>query len=299
VNFIKAGQRIHFFLNAQKEILKSSGSEAEAAAVDEKQQQLEVESEPEDGDEGAASGPSRPDRPLAPGRGMSDTRWDSRASTLELYTNPVVLRAAVQTLEHVIDTCDDSSIVSTAIGLKNAVTSVPFLLCLCAFRPVLVAVKLVSKHLQSVTIDLGAALEKVTCLKAEVSELRTDEAWDAAKIVAQRLADQLGVNWPTDTPERRPRKFSRRADSRPETAAEFTVEQKVRVQQYFPALDKLMNELQDRFPAELHDWKYLQPANFADGRAEDVISRLAERYHRFLDPDQAVKGTYHQQKYEL
>lgn len=289
VNFIKAGQRIHFFLNAQKEILKSSGREEEAAALDLTEPQ---EAETEDGSAAAAGPSDRPARPVAPGRGMSDTRWDSRASSLELYTNPVVLRAAVETLDHVIDSCDDSTIVSTAIGLKNSVTSVPFLLCLCAFRPVLVAVKIVSKHLQEVSIDLAAALEKVKCLKTEISELRTDKAWDAAKTGAQRLAGQLGVTWPTDTPERRARKYSRRADSRPDTAAEFTVEQKVRVQQYFPALDKLLNELQDRFPAELHDWKYLQPSNFKDEKAEEVITALARRYQRFLNPNQAVKGTF-------
>lgn len=55
-------------------------------------------------------------------------------------------------------------------------------------------------------------------------------------------------------------------------------------------MDRLIWELDERFPAELGDWKYLRPAHFGDEEAEERIRTLAARYKRFLDPEEAVNG---------
>ena len=132
--------------------------------------------------------------PLAPGKGISDTRWDARGYTLDRFSNPVVLEAALETVVHVLDTSGESSVIAAALGLKKMILSPRFLLLLCAFKPALMAVKTVSKYLQTVNIDVGAAIDKINTLKAEVRALRNDEAWVTTKAEAAALARRVGVD---------------------------------------------------------------------------------------------------------
>jgi len=64
------------------------------------------------------------------------------------------------------NTTNDSSARATGKGLKKSILQSRFLLLLTSFKPVLEAVNLVSKALQTVQIDVASAMEKIECLKA-------------------------------------------------------------------------------------------------------------------------------------
>jgi len=230
-------------------------------------------------------------RPLAPGIGISDTRWDTRASTLRRYARPIVLKAAVDTINQVIDTTDDPSARATAIGLKHSVCQPQFLLLLVAFQPVLEAVNTVSKFLQAVKIDIAAALVKTECLKSEIQHLRTEEAWEKAKQKAYELGRLLDVDIDEKLHDERSRrrKISRRLDEHAETESQFDPLDALRIFHYYKALDKLIAELEKIFPRDLADFKFLQPNHFFDVQAEAAVEKLARRYKSHLKPDEAVR----------
>jgi len=305
VVFIRAGHRLHYFLQAQSVLLKEEGGTSEDAAellaeaeainltsTDENDESGDDEETPLTGQDDKVQKTSSQTKPLAPSIGISDTRWDARSSTLCRYTKPIVLRAAVRTIEHVIETTDDSSARATAIGLKRSILEPRFLLLLTAFRAVLEAVNLISKFLQEVQIDLGAAMAKVESLKSEIRLLRSEEARERAKTEASKLGLLLGVNieeqMKATTSEKRPRKRPRRLDDRPETEVHLTPDDAFRTQHYYKAMDKLISELDKRFPNDLMDFKYLQPNNFFLAEAEEAIARLAGKYHRHLVPSKAI-----------
>jgi len=145
VVFIKAAHRIYFFLNQQSLLPKEARAEKEketqgtrsAADGTDDEDDSCVDVDPVEltpsspllastsatGIVGSATSQRTPeqDRPLAPGKGICETRWDARASTLYLNTKPIVSRVPVRTVENVIETTDDSSARATTLGLKKGV----------------------------------------------------------------------------------------------------------------------------------------------------------------------------------
>ena len=61
----------------------------------------------------------------------------------------------------------------------------------------------------------------------------------------------------------------------------------MKVKFYYATLDRLITELDTRFPKELCDFTYLQPDNGECADEETRVHRLAERYE-FIDTDRAV-----------
>lgn len=318
VVFIKSGNRIKFFLRAQSKLLEERKAleKDENRPSAEKIDCLEAESSTSIADTEASPSPSRDlssssvdtesyvegssqpepkteqNKPLAPGKGICDTRWGARASTLHRYAKPVVLKAAVETVENAIETSNDPSARATAIGLKKSILQPRFLLLLTAFRPVLTAVHIVSQFLQTVQIDVAAAMVKVDCLKSEIRHLRTENAWEEAQKEAYELAKILNVDIDSAFDEedalKRKRKRPKRIEDRPETEAHLSSLEALRVQHYYPALDKLIAELDKRFPNDLQDFKFLQPEHYFNPGAEDALKRLGKRYRNYLNGEECV-----------
>jgi len=226
-------------------------------------------------------------RPLAPGIGISDTRWDTRASTLRRYARAIVLKATVDTINHVIDTTDDPSARATAIGLEKSVRQPRLLLLLVAFQLVLEAVNTVSNFLQTVKIDIAAALVKTECLKSEIQHLRTEEACEKAKQKAYELGRLMDVDIDEQLEDERSRrrKLSRRPDEHAETEPQFDPLDALCIFHYYKALDKLIAELEKRFLRDFADFKFLHV------QAEAALEKLARRYKykSHLKPDEAAR----------
>ena len=227
--------------------------------------------------------------PLVPGKGISDTRWVGRAFTLHRFSKPHVLEATVKTMDYIIETTSDPKARAPAIRYKATLQSPSFIVLLAAFNPVLAAVNTTSEYLQSPDVDIGTAMSEIEKLKLEIQTLRLEAKWEDTLKNASTLAKAVGFDLYQKIEEcesTRPRKLPRKLDERPETHANFSFIDKIRTQHFLPAVDKIIAELQDRFPPDLADFKYLQPAHFGTLTAEEGIKRLAERYK--LDVDKAV-----------
>lgn len=61
---------------------------------------------------------------------------------------------------------------------------------------------------------------------------------------------------------------------------------KLRVNFYFPVIDKMLAELIQRFPDEALDFACLDPRHFTALDSEEKLRRLASRYE--LEPDVVV-----------
>ena len=247
VVFINASVARHrTFLEKQKDILRSSKLDSDSTSTvllrpDAADDENEGEGSDSDDDAEGPSG-SQPsssqlsnktkERPVIPGRGISDTRWIGRASTLNRFGKPHVITAALETVNEVIEsTSTDAKARAVALGFKNTLQSVTFLTLLVAFKPLLYAVNGVSEYLQQKNIDIGSAMNQVAALKKEIQALRSDEHWNTVLKETSDVAAVVGVNLEdevekTEATQRR-RKVSKKIDENPDTEAELTLMEKI------------------------------------------------------------------------
>ena len=227
--------------------------------------------------------------------GLSDTRWNCRASSLRRLCNEKVFRAVIATVEHVSLTTTDGSVRGTAAGTITSITTFKFLLSLHALTPVLEAINNVSEFLQSPNIDILLAQQQIQALCSELRRMRSNDTWESAVLRAQSMAQRLNLD--SEMPPERERKVSRRLDANIANAAVMSPLERMKVNFYFPVMDKLVIELEECFPAELQDFAFLDPKHFGAMDAELRVRRLASRYKMLdgktgsytdLDVDKAV-----------
>jgi len=82
------------------------------------------------------------------------------------------MRASVRTVELIIEKSTDPKARATAIGHKQSILQPRFLLLLVTCKPVLEAINKVSKFLQTVQRNIGAAIAKVEGRKKEIRLLK-------------------------------------------------------------------------------------------------------------------------------
>jgi len=227
---------------------------------------------------------SNPDDPALHLQGLSDTRWNCRASSLRRLATERVLRAALATIEHVSSTTTDGTVRGTAAGLLLSVSNYKFLLSLQLLTPVMEAVNNVSQTLQSSTMDIVKAQQQVRALSKELQRLRDDSVFAASTQRATELATTMGID--AELPAERQRKIPRRLDDNAGNAANLSPLDKMRTNFYVAIIDKLSTELTDRFPSDLMDFACLDPRYFNALDAELQLRRLASRYG--VDADTAA-----------
>jgi len=96
----------------------------------------------------------RPNEPALHLKGLSETRWNCRASSLRRLLNEAVFRAVVATIEHVSSTTTDGCIRGTTAGLLSSLLNFKFLLSMELLTPVLESINNVSETIQSAQIDI-------------------------------------------------------------------------------------------------------------------------------------------------
>ena len=94
--------------------------------------------------------------------GLSDTRWNCRTSSLRRLSQQRVLKAVINTIEHVNEATTDGTICGISAGLLTSIKSFKFLLSLELLTPILEAINNASEILQSSTIDLLTADKEIT-----------------------------------------------------------------------------------------------------------------------------------------
>jgi len=181
-------------------------------------------------------------------------------------------------------TTTDGSVRGTAAGLLLSVSNYKFLVSLQLLMPIMEAINNVSETLQSSTIDIMKAQQQIRALLKELQHLRDNSAFVAATDTATELARKFDID--AELPAERRRKLPRRHDDNPDNAASLSPLDKMRTSFYFNIIDKLITELQGRFPDELVDFCCLDPRYFGTLDGEQQLHRLASRYQ--LDPDTAA-----------
>ena len=107
--------------------------------------------------------------------------------------------------------------------------------------------------------------------------MRSDDIWSEAVSTATTMAKHLNVY--SELSEERQRKLPRRLDTNPANAVIVSPMQRLKINFYFSVIDRLILELDDRFPPELTDFAFLEPNNFAARDAEMQVRKLACRYN--------------------
>jgi len=222
-----------------------------------------------------------PDEPALHLKGLSDTRWNCRASSLRRLSTERVFRAAVATIEHVSSTTTDGSVRGTAAGLMSSICNFKFLLSMTLLTPVLESINNVSEALQSAQIDILKAHQHVSALTRELKRLRDDQAVKTAMDKAAALAEKLNIE--SELPTTRQRKAPRRLDENPTSGTSLSPVDNMKVNFYYAVIDRLSEELRQRFPEDLLEFSSLHPRHFAALDSEQQVRRLAIRYQ--LQPD--------------
>lgn len=129
----------------------------------------------------------------------------------------------------------------------------------------------------------------VSSLSTVLQKLRTDDAWDEALSLAQILAEKLGID--ATFKETRKRKVLNRLLHKTSASTEMTSDTlptaslQMRIE-YFALLDRLIQEVKDRFPDKLKMFSPLQCANMDMLDAVIHLSTLAETY--WIEEDRLV-----------
>ena len=124
--------------------------------------------------------------------GLSDTRWNCRASSCQRLLNEVVFKSVLDTIEHVCATKTDGNSRGTATGLLASISTFNFVISLVTVTPILSAINIISETLQSCQIDLLTANKQIHVLTSELQRLRTESVWLDAFSKAENFAIKLG-----------------------------------------------------------------------------------------------------------
>ena len=105
-------------------------------------------------------------------------------------------------------------------------------------------------------------MEQVASLKVEIQTLRTGSHWNNVVKEAKALATVLGVDFEAEVKKNeastRLRKKPKKIDESPDSQVNLGLMDSIRIKHQYPALDKIIAELDSRFPLSLGDFKYLQ-----------------------------------------
>ena len=217
-----------------------------------------------------------PGRRLLHLKGLSETRWNCRAESLRRLKNPVVLQSIVAVVEDVRDTTSDGVIRGTAIGLLNSLRDRKFLTTLVALSPVMDLVDAVCSVLQSPQLDLISAQVQISSLKQELTRWQTETTWVKVISEATELGSLIGVDL-VEEPARRQRKIPARlscyeheaanpqeGDAPGETVTEASQqpESARKMHRVYRVTERLVTELERRFPSELGDFCILQVSTY-------------------------------------
>jgi len=124
-------------------------------------------------------------------------------------------------------------------------------------------------------------------LKTEYRTMRSDIHWNTSLTAAKTLAGTLDIEaeFPVQRKKKVPRRLDTEAQSTESVYLDSTDDMKINL--YYNTLDRLITELDNRFPPELSDFAFLLPAHMAALDGETRIRRLADRYPQ-VDSELAV-----------
>lgn len=174
-------------------------------------------------------------------KSLSDTRWNCRIEAINSVIN--TLPVIVQTLQNISD--NDVNYGSEANNLLNCILHFEFIFCLFLLKTVLEQTNILSKYLQSPSINYALVKEMSIKTYDSLQDLRSDESFNKCWESSQDLVKNNGF-LPPKLP--RNRKISYKKLGGGHVFPEFHDEKSYyRISIYFPVLDIVMKEIKDRF----------------------------------------------------
>ncbi|XP_050512966.1 52 kDa repressor of the inhibitor of the protein kinase-like [Diabrotica virgifera virgifera] len=195
-----------------------------------------------------------------------ETRWVERHDAVIVLAE--CFECIISALQVVIENHKNNAAIEAA-SLHTSLCKFEFIITLTIMSKMLSVTLTTSKYLQKETLELGAALEKISLTEKTFSNMRTDDEFSKVFNMAQELANKLEV------PVMVPRivgtqRFRSNIESRtPEKFYRRTV--------YIPYIDEIMTSLKDRFLSHkdiLRGLDNFVPANSVKKQYEDLIPAL-------------------------
>ncbi|XP_050503433.1 52 kDa repressor of the inhibitor of the protein kinase-like [Diabrotica virgifera virgifera] len=195
-----------------------------------------------------------------------ETRWVERHDAVIVLAE--CFECIISALEVVIENHKNDAAIEAA-SLHTSLCKFEFIITLTIMSKMLSVTLTTSKYLQKETLELGAALEKISLTEKTFSNMRTDDEFSKVFNMAQELANKLEV------PVMVPRivgtqRFRSNIESR-------TPEEFYRRTVYIPCIDEIMTSLKDRFLSHkdiLRGLDNFVPANSVKKQYEDLRPAL-------------------------
>uniref|UniRef100_A0ABD2XBT5 HAT C-terminal dimerisation domain-containing protein n=1 Tax=Trichogramma kaykai TaxID=54128 RepID=A0ABD2XBT5_9HYME len=181
-------------------------------------------------------------------KSLSETRWACRAEAVAVVRTH--FKSIIETLENIIQITTDSKAKAKGVGILKAMKHFNFIICMEIIHPILQLIVLVSRTLQSPTIDLTQAMKDVSALALSLNEMRiSDTIYDDMYARSVTICDELSIDIPTLNPKSR--KVSTRIDRNPSSAfVAASAKDDIKFFVFNRAIDDLIESLNDRFDQE-------------------------------------------------
>jgi hypothetical protein len=177
-----------------------------------------------------------------------DTRWSSWLAAIRDMRSTLV--SVCDSLIQ-IDESDSTSHGCDAGQLVKSLQTFTFVFCLEFLFRIFAITDQFSIDLQSSTIDTETARRKAEMVRDAIGGLRAESVFDDVWSSAAVLATSIGIEIPTSAARKikRPNRYDENTD----TGHEFkSAKSEYRVQIFCPVIDRMCDELQDRFCSETH-----------------------------------------------
>ena len=219
------------------------------------------------------------------------TRWSARLLTLSsvLAKYPTVLDA--------LDTISDSSTgdaKSEAESYIRLMESSAFIVAVSVAQFVLSYLALVTKTLQAKQCDLVQAYKDVELAKECIHDARNEQTWATLWDRIQHVGQAAGIEItkPRTTTSQRHRENAGQPD---QTASDY-----YRVNVFYPFIDHVLQELQNRFNPEVHKGliaaQYLVPSDL-HLLTDTHMKNIVEYYGKFLTRQESYGFEYEVRKW--
>lgn len=230
---------------------------------------------------------------------MSDTRWGSRATTLNAFVEKfTAAHSALETME-----TEPTSISGKASNLKHSMESFETIITVVMTNHVLGYLQPLTKTLQSTNLDIITAYKEAQNVRKVIANQRCEEGFRGCFEKASAMANSVNV-----VPAKR--RVCLNQNYRANVASE-TVEDHYRINLFYPFVDHITSELDARFsernePAMLA--AYLVPKDLkklTKEREEELVkwyredlpdphtvTQEIERWrYKFAESDEALTGS--------
>ncbi|KAL4153438.1 hypothetical protein QTP88_001271 [Uroleucon formosanum] len=197
------------------------------------------------------------------------TRWEARHDAIfslkERYID------VLKSLTHIILTSNKTSEKTLASGLKKKLETFEFILILCMWEPILRSLRIVSKRLQNINMDLEAASSMIQMAVTSTQDIRDN--YQHILIISKELCKKWNI--PVTYPNERKKQAVKYFDEIDGDRRLNTNEDNFKVQIFFPVMDSVSSQFVARFKGThevVETFSFLNPTSFLSKTEKEVVN---------------------------